>query len=152
MNVKPRTANSSCEDPVGESVKRRVARWEAKYTPERMAAILGAKGEQMRERFRVQTEMLGRVEQRVSEVIDEVGVSVIVRVWYKDFAREVCRIWRTIPSSCQELEYDVIRYKWTARGLEPTLLASVKAAVIELLDSSDFPHKDEEPRTGEVRG
>jgi len=28
MNVKPRTANSPNEDPVGESIKRRVARWE----------------------------------------------------------------------------------------------------------------------------
>jgi hypothetical protein len=139
---------TAADDPVGESIKRRVARWEAKYTPERMAAILGAKAEHMRERFRVQTEMLGRVEHRISEVTDAAGVSVIVRMWYKDFGREVCRVWRTIPSSCQEREYDVVRYKWTARGLEPTLLASVKAAVIELLDSSDFPRKDEKPRTG----
>ncbi len=139
---------TAADDPVGESIKRRVARWEAKYTPERMAAILGAKGELMRERFRVQTEMLGRVEQRVAEVTDAAGVPVMMRIWYKSFGREVCRIWRTIPSSCQELEYDVIRYKWTARGLEPSLLASVKAAVVELLDSSDFPRKDDEPRSG----
>ena len=132
-------------DPVGESIKRRVARWEAKYTPERVSAILAAKSEQMRERFRVQTEMLGRVEQRVAEVTDAAGIPVMMRIWYKSFGREVCRIWRTIPSSCQELEYDVIRYKWTARGLEPTLLVSVKAAVIELLDSSDFPRKNEDP-------
>jgi len=148
MNVKPRTANSPNEDPVGESIKRRVARWEAKYTPERVSAILAAKGEQMRERFRVQTEMLGRVEQRVGEVTDAAGIPVMMRIWYKSFGREVCRIWRTIPSSCQELEYDVVRYKWTARGLEPTLLASVKVAVIELLDSSDFPRKGDEPRRG----
>jgi hypothetical protein len=102
-------------DPVGESIKRRVARWEAKYTPERVSAILAAKSEQMRERFRVQTEMLGRVEQRVAEVTDAAGIPVMMRIWYKSFGREVCRIWRTIPSSCQELEYDVIRYKWTAR-------------------------------------
>ena len=86
-------------DPVGESIKRRVARWEAKYTPERVAAILGAKGEQMRERFRVQTEMLGRVEHRISEVTDAAGIPVMMRIWYKSFGREVCRIWRTIPSS-----------------------------------------------------
>jgi hypothetical protein len=144
--------NSPPDDPVGESIKRRVARWEAKYTPERMAAILGAKGELMRERFRVQTEMLGRVEHRISEVTDAAGVSVIVRMWYKDFGREVCRIWRTIPSSCQELEYDVIRYKWTARGLDPILLCKVRVAVVELLETSGFPRKGEEPRTGEVRG
>jgi hypothetical protein len=95
-----------------------------------VAAILGAKSEQMRERFRVQTEMLGRVEQRVAEVTDAAGISVMMRIWYKSFGREVCRIWRTIPSSCQELEYDVVRYKWTARGLEPALLDSVKAAVV----------------------
>jgi hypothetical protein len=143
--VRMAAAGAAPQDPVGESIKRRVARWEAKYTPERVSAILTAKAEHMRERFRVQTEMLGRVEHRVSEVTDAAGVSVIVRMWYKDFGREVCRIWRTIPSSCQEREYDVVRYKWTARGLEPTLLASVKAAVVELLDSSDFPRKNEDP-------
>lgn len=121
MNAKPRTANSSNEDPVGESIRRRVARWKAKYTPERMAAILDAKVERMRQRYEVQTEMLAHVEHRVSEVTDAAGISVMMRIWYKDFGREVCRIWRTIPSSCQELEYDVVRYKWTARGLDPIL-------------------------------
>ncbi len=145
MNVKPRTANSPSEDPVGESIKRRVARWEAKYNPERLAAVLAAKSDRMRERYAVQAEMLGRVDHRVSEVTDAAGVSVINRMWYKDYGREVCRVWRTIPSSCQELEYDVVRYKWTARGLDPILLAKVKAAVVELLDSSNFPRKGDEP-------
>gem|GEM_PF-1181221 len=149
MNVKPRTANSPSGDPVGESIKRRVARWDAKYNPERLAALLAAKSELMGKRYAVQAEMLGRVDHRVSEVTDAAGVSVITRMWYKDFGREVSRIWRTIPSSCQELEYDVVRYKWTARGLDPILLVKVKAAVIELLDSSDFPRKDDEPRSGQ---
>jgi hypothetical protein len=145
-------AGTTPQDPVGESIKRRIARWEAKYTPERMAAILGAKAERMQERYAVQAEILARVDHRVSEVTDAAGVSVMMRVWYKDFAREATKVWRTIPSSCQELEYDVIRYKWTARGLEPALLASVKAAVIELLDASGFPRKGDEPGTDEVRG
>jgi hypothetical protein len=140
-NDKVQTANPSPTDPVAESIRRRVARWEAKNTPERTAAILAAKGEQMRERYRVQAEMQGRVEHRVSEVTDAAGISVMTRIWYKDFGREVCRIWRTIPSSCQELEYDVIRYKWTARGLDPILLVKVKVAVIELLETSGFPRK-----------
>jgi hypothetical protein len=151
-NDEVRMTNSPPEDPVGESIKRRVARWEAKYKPERLAAILAAKSERMGERYAVQAEMLGRVDHRISEVTDAAGVSVINRMWFKSFGREVSRIWRTIPSSCQELEYDVVRYKWTARGLDPILLAKVKAAVVELLDSSDFPRKNEEPRAGEVRG
>jgi len=144
-NHEVRMTNSPPDDPVGESIKRRVAGWEVKYNPERIAAILAAKSERMRESYAVQAEMLGRVDHRISEVIDAVGVSVIVRMWYKDFGREVCRIWRTIPSSSQEVEYDVVRYKWTARGLDPILLVKVKAAVIELLEASDFPRKDDEP-------
>jgi hypothetical protein len=136
------------DDPVGESIRRRVARWEAKYTPERVSAIIDAKSVRMRERYQVQTEMLACVDHRVSEVTDAAGISVMKRIWYKDFGREVCRIWRTIPSSCQELEYDVIRYKWTARGLDPILLCRVKVAVIDLLETSGFPRKGEEPRTG----
>ena len=143
----PKPVESAPLDPVGERIKRRIANWEAKYTPEFTSAILAAKSGRMRERFRVQTEMLGRVEHRISEVTDAAGVSVIVRMWYKDFGREVTRIWRTIPSSSQEVEYDVVRYKWTARGLDPILLVKVKAAVIEFLEASGFPRKDDEPRT-----
>lgn len=142
-------AGTTSPDPVAEGIKRRIARWEAKYTPERISAILAAKGAVMRERYRVQAEMQGRVDHRISEVTDAAGVSVITRMWYKDFGREVCRIWRTIPSSCQELEYDVVRYKWTARGLDPILLVRVKVAVIELLETSGFPRKGEEPRSGQ---
>jgi hypothetical protein len=138
--------SSPPDDPVGESIKRRIANWEAKYTPEFTSAILAAKAGGMRERYAVQAEILGRVDQRISEVIDAVGVSVIVRVWYKDFGREVTRIWRTILSSSQELEYDIVRYKWTARGLDPILLVKVKAAVIEFLEASGFPRKDDEPK------
>jgi hypothetical protein len=139
------------DDPVGERIKRRVARWDVKYNPERIAAILAAKSERMHENYAVQAEILGRVDHRVSEVIDAVGVSVIVRIWYKAYAREVTKIWRTIPSSCQELEYDVVRYKWTARGLDPILLVKVKVAVIKLLEDSGFPRKHDIPGPGEVR-
>jgi len=132
------------QDPVAELVKRRVARWEAKYTPERTAAILRARSERMRERYRLQAEMLARVEARVSKVTDAAGVPVMMRIWYKDFARQVTKVWRTIPSSCQELEYDIIRYKWTARGLDPILLARVKGVVIEYLEASGFPRKGQE--------
>jgi len=151
MNVKRQTANSPSEDPVGEKIKRRISRWEAKYRPERVCAILDAKAGGMRERFRVQTEMLGRVDQRVAEVTDAAGIPVMMRFWYKDFGREVCKVWRTIPSSCQELEYDIVRYKWTARGLDPILLARVKGAVVGYLDASGFPRKGDERGRVEVR-
>ena len=105
----------------------------------------------MHENYAVQAEILGRVDQRISEVIDAVGVSVIVRIWYKCYGREVTRIWRTLLSSSQELEYDIVRYKWTARGLDPILLVKVKAAVIEFLEASGFPRKDDIPGPGEVR-
>ena len=137
------------DDPVAERIRRQVARWETKYTPERISAILAAKREQMRENYRVQAEMQGRVDHRVSEVTDAAGVSVITRIWFKTYGREVGRIWRTIPSSCRELEYDVIRYKWTARGLDPILLVRVKTAVIGLLEASGFPRKNDEPRSGQ---
>jgi len=135
-------------DRVAESIRRRVERWTAKYTPERLSAILAAKAEGMQERYRLQTEMLGQVDERVAEVTDAAGIALMMRIWYKSFGREVAKVWRTMPSSCRELEYDAVRYKWTARGLDPILLARVKAAVIELLDKSGFPRKDDEPQRG----
>ncbi len=130
-------------DPVAERSKRRIERWKSKYNVERVAAVLSDKRESMSERYRAQALMLCHVDKSVAEVTDAAGVPSMMRIWYKSFGREVCRIWRTIPSSCQELEYDVIRYKWTARGLDPILLPKVKVAVIELLEAGNFPRKHE---------
>jgi len=139
--------NAPSEDPVAENIRNRIARWEAKYTPERTAAVLADKATLMRRRYQVQAEMLARIDHRVSEVTDAAGVSKMMRIWYKDLGREVFRIRRTIPSSCRELEYDVIRYKWTARGLDPILLTKVKVAVVELLDKSGLLHEGDKQLT-----
>jgi len=120
-----------------------VARYDAKSTPERTTALLAAKAEGMREKYRVQAVMQGLVDHQVGEITDGAGIPVMTRIWYKSFGREVARIWRTMPSSCLELEYDVVRYKWTARGLDPILLVRVKVAVIELLEACHFPRKYE---------
>jgi hypothetical protein len=131
------TTSSRPEDPVAEQVERRVAGWQAKCTPERVSAIVAAKAGRMLERYRLQAEMQVRVDDCVAGVTDAAGLPVMMRIWYKTFGRGVSRIRRTVPSSCRELEYDVLRYKWTARGLEPTLLARVKGAVIRLLEESN---------------
>ena len=146
-NDQYRMTNAQPEDPVAENIRHRIARWEAKYNPERTAAVLADKATLMRRRYQVQAEMLARIDHRVSEVTDAAGVSKMMRIWYKDFGREVFRIRRTIPSSCRDLEYDVIRYKWTARGLDPILLTKVKVAVVELLDKSGLLHEGDKQLT-----
>jgi hypothetical protein len=133
------------EDPMVERLKRRVAKYEAKTTPERVARTFAARGPLMLDRYREQAEILSRVERAVAGVTDAAGVPAMMRFWYKGCGREVYRVWRTVPKSCQEVEYEVIRYKWTIRGLDPDLLGKVKAAVIELLEASGFPRKDDEP-------
>jgi hypothetical protein len=134
-NDEARMTNPEPQDSVAERSRRTIARWEAKYTPERTAAVLAAKAERMRERYQVQAEIQERVDHRVAEVTDAAGVPKMMRIWYKSFGREVCRIWRTIPSSAREVECDVARYKWKARGLDPVLLDRVRAAVVDLVDS-----------------
>lgn len=131
------------DDPVVERIRRTVAKYEAKSMPERTTAILAAKSGLMRERYRAQAVMQGLVDKAVAEVTDAAGVPVMTRLWYKSFGREVSRIWRTMPTTCLEIEYDIVRYKWTARGLDPTLLVRVRVAVIELLEACHFPRKYE---------
>jgi hypothetical protein len=144
--AKPRAGSGQdpgSSDPIVERIRRTVAKYEAKSMPERMTAILAAKSAEMQKRYREQACILGLVDHRVAEVTDAAGVPVMTRFWYKSFGREVSRIWRTMPTSCLEIEYDVVRYKWTARGLDPILLVKVKVAVIELLEAGHFPRKYE---------
>jgi hypothetical protein len=130
-------------DPVAERVERLMARYKAKTAPGRVAALFEAQGQSMRDNYRIQAEVMQKVEQAVADVTDAAGAPVMMRFWYKDYGREVYRIWRAVPTSCQEGEYEVVRYKWTVRGLNPELMDKVKAAVLALLEKSDFPRKDD---------
>ena len=47
----PGGENREPVDPVAERISRRVARYQAKTTPERMSALFAAKGERMRENY-----------------------------------------------------------------------------------------------------
>lgn len=139
--------NSPPDDPVEERIRRTVARWEAKCTPERTTAILTDKARLMHERYVAQAKVMALIDHRVGEVTDAAGIPRMMRIWYKSFGREVFRIRRTIPSSCREIEYDVIRHKWTARGLDPILLTKVKVGVVELLDKSGLLHEGDKQLT-----
>ncbi len=132
--VRMTDAGATPPDPVAEQVRRRVAKWAAKYTPERLAGRLAFRTEQMQQRYRTQAELQGRVEQAVAQVTDAACVPGLIRFWYNDFGRELSRIWRTVPTSCQESEFEIVRYKWAVRGLDPILLDRVEAAVIEVLE------------------
>ena len=138
----PESAN-----PVLERVERRVAKYQAKTTPERMSALFASKAERMRERYRSQALVQECVDQAVAGVTDAEGVSVMMRICYKSYGREICRVWRTVPSGSQEVEYEAVRYKWNIRGLNPDILGKVKAAVVEMLEAAGFPRKDDEPLT-----
>jgi len=125
------------EDRAAERSRRRIERWQAKYTPERVTAVLADKAESMRKRYEAQTVVLCQVEKCVAEVTDVAGVPRMMRVWYMDFGRQVYRVWRKVPSSVREMECGFVRLKWQARGLDPAVMDKVKAAVVKLVESLD---------------
>lgn len=124
-----------------DALDRTLAKYEAKTSPQRISELFAERGRRMSDRYRAQAEVMHRVHKTVVAVTDAEGLPRMMRFWYTCYGREVYRVWRAVPQGCQEVEYDVIRYKWVARGLVPELLDRVKGAVMAMLERADCPRK-----------
>jgi hypothetical protein len=87
----------------------------------------------MRERYQVQAKMQGRVEHRVSEVTDAAGISVMARIWYKNFGREMWSLSRSdISGESLAKEAAVLIAKWKTRGLTEAVLQGIRTDVFNV--------------------
>ena len=112
-------------------VVRRIARWQAKCTPERTKATLDSIREDMRARYEAATTLLTLMETDVKQTLNARGVNTINYVPYLSFARQLFKLSnkKGISGESMAIEAKVLLEKWSSRGLNPDVLA----AIIELI-------------------
>lgn len=125
-------------DNTAARLELQMARYIAKTRPGLVAQEFSARAEEMQRNYLAQAMVLRRIEQTVAEVASATEIPNICRFWYNCYARQVYRVWRRIPRSQQGTEYEILRFTWQARGLDPTVLEQVERAVLEMLAHSDI--------------
>jgi len=116
-------------DPV-----KRILAWEAKFNTERVKQTLDAQLERMRERYCAATVELCAMEHKTKQVLDLSGIHTVLYVPYLDFARQLFRLSRvqTISGNSAAKAAQVLLDKWSARGLDPAVLASIRTQVFDI--------------------
>ncbi|MEO0081036.1 MAG: hypothetical protein ABIL25_01940 [candidate division WOR-3 bacterium] len=110
------------------------ANYACRMNPKLVSDVLDDLGGVMLAKYRKQAELLRLVEATVRQATD--GAPMLVWVWYLDFGREVYGRWRKVPSHALASELEILRHKWTVRGLDPKTLEKVEAAVVEMLNQT----------------
>jgi len=103
----------------------------ARMNPRAVSSVLDDLSQTMSANYRQQAEMLRLVERTVRQASD--GAPSLMRVWFLDFGREVYGRWRRCPKVALEPELQIMRHKWTVRGLDPQTLEKVEKAVLDEL-------------------
>ena len=125
-----------------DRMKRQVAKYAARSTPEYVAATLGAKQAEMTRKYEAQADVLCHVHVAVQAVTDRAGVPGWQRLWYKVHGSEAYKLWRLHRDIDISVELGILRHKWTMRGLDPDLLVAVETAVLNELARLDAESGD----------
>jgi hypothetical protein len=115
-------------------VTERIANWAVKYNIERVAAILAERRSTMLERYSAIVTELWAMEVQVKQVLDEQSVQTILYVPYLNFGRELFKLSRQrgISGNSFALAAQVLLTKWSARGLDPAVLAAIRSQVFNI--------------------
>ncbi len=106
---------------------RRIARWQAKCTPERTKATLDSIHEDMRARYEAATTALSAMETDVKQTLNARGVNTINYVPYLSFARQLFKLTKkNISGESMAIEAKVLVDKWTARSLNHDVLVAIR--------------------------
>lgn len=107
---------------------RRIARWQAKCTPERTKATLDSIHEDMRARYEAATTVLSAMETDVKQTLNARGVNTINYVPYLSFARQLFKLGnkKNISGESMAIEAKVLVDKWHARGLSRDVLVAIR--------------------------
>jgi hypothetical protein len=121
-------------DPV-----KRAERWKAKYKVERVKDTLNDIREDMGKRYEAAIADVCVMEGKVKEVINTAGVSTVLYVSYLNFGRQLYKLSRqqNISGESLAMAAQVLLDKWTARGCDPDILATVRKEVFNI----DAPKK-----------
>lgn len=115
-------------------VTRRIDRWKSKFTPARTADTLERIYDDMARRYEAATVELVAMEEQVRQVLNAAEVHTALYVPYLDFARQLYRLTRGrhISGPSFALAAQVLLEKWSARGLRPEVLASIRSDVFDI--------------------
>jgi len=113
---------------------KRVESWDVKFDTERVKQVLDRKRQRMLERYAEAMAGVWDVEVRAKQVLNDAGVSTALFVPYLDFARELYRASRVrrISGNSFALAAQVLLDKWSARGLNPDVLANIRTQVFDI--------------------
>lgn len=113
---------------------RRIEAWKAKTTPERTKQVLEARHEAMQQRYEAVMTLLCAMETQVKTVLNARGVHTSLYVPYLNFGRQLWKLSRQqeISGESFAMAAQVLLDKWTARGLNPTVLAAIRTEVFDI--------------------
>jgi len=113
---------------------RRIARWRAKFTPEKQMATVAEIYDDMVRRYEEAAVALCTMESRVKQVLDIAGVHTSLYVAYLDYGRQLFRLSRKLDVSGNSfaLAAQVLLEKWASRGLDPAVLAQIRSGVFSI--------------------
>ena len=115
-------------------VTRRLSRWKAKFSPDLAAQTTARIYGDMAERYQASMVALCTMETETKQVLDASGIDTMYIVFYLDFARQLFRLshGRTISGPTLAKEAQVLLEKWSARGLRPEVLATIRTDVFNV--------------------
>ena len=112
---------------------RRIAKWNAKFNTERIKATLDDMRPAMLANVTAVFPMLTAMELQVKQVCDGEGVPTIQYPFYLNFGREIWALNRKeVSGESLALEAATLIAKWVARGLEQTVLQSIRTDVFNV--------------------
>jgi hypothetical protein len=116
-------------DPV-----KRIAKWNAKFNPERIKAALDEMLPDMKSHVQAQFASIVSMEIQVKQTLDAAGVSVIQYPFYLNFGRELWHITHETEMSGESAakEAATLIAKWVARGLTQSVLQAIRTEVFNI--------------------
>jgi len=118
---------------MSDLIKRKEA-YRVKAKPERTKATFEARLEEMRARYDAVMQELCAMESEVKTFLNENGVHTSFNVPYLNFGRQLWKLSRQqqISGESLALAAKVLLDKWSARGLNPAILAQIRSKVFNI--------------------
>lgn len=112
---------------------KRIAKWDAKFDTTRIKGALDALRPSMLQSVTAVTPMITAMELQVKQVCDGAGASVIQIPFYLCFGREMWALLRKeLSGEAMAKEAALQIAKWVARGLDTTVLETIRTNVFNV--------------------
>jgi hypothetical protein len=113
---------------------KRVLNWNAKFNTERTKQALDVMRPEMAQRYRAAVVALCEMESNVKILLNMYGVQTVLYVSYLNFGRQLYKLSRkrNISGNAFALAAQVLIGKWSSRGLDPEVLATIRTQVFDI--------------------